>query len=106
MAKLVAAATVRSPLVQEQEITQFAASRSVSEDVLRIIGSNGEWTKSHAIKFNLVANPKTPMPTALRLLPHLRLDELKKLAKSKNVSAQIAKLARSELQKKTPGGNK
>lgn len=104
--KLVAAAVVRSPLIQESEVAAYASSRSVSEDVLRMIGANGEFTKSHAIKFNLVGNPKTPMATALRLLPHLRVDELKKLAKSKNISAQIAKLAKGELAKKTPGGQK
>jgi hypothetical protein len=101
--RLVAEAVVRSPLITENEAAVFAASRNVSDGVLRIIASNGDLVKSHTIKFNLVANPKTPMATALRLLTHLRGDELKKLSKSKSVSAQIAKLARQELEKKKPG---
>jgi hypothetical protein len=101
--RLVAAAVVRSPLVQEPEIAHFAASRGVSEDVLRIIGSNGEFTKSHSVKINLVSNPKTPMAIALRLLQHLRTDELRKLAKSRNVSGQISKMARQEADKRKPG---
>ncbi len=100
--RLVAQAVIRSPLIQETEVANFAASRAVSEDVLRLIGNNGEFTKSHQIKFNLVGNPKTPISISLRLLPHMRQDELKKLAKSKNVSAQVAKLARQELDKKKP----
>lgn len=101
--RIVANAVVRSPLLQEGEAAAFASSRSVSEDVLRIIASNGDLVKSHVIKFNLVGNPRTPIATAMRLLPHLRSDELKKLAKSKNVSGQIAKMAKQELDKKKPG---
>ncbi|MBL8720764.1 MAG: hypothetical protein JNL79_32555 [Myxococcales bacterium] len=100
--KLVATAVIRSPLLQENEAAAFSASRGVSEDVLRLIASNGELVKSHTVKFNLVSNPKTPMAYSLRLLPHLRGDELKKLAKSKNVPGQIAKLAKQELEKKAP----
>jgi hypothetical protein len=55
------------------------------------------------VKFNLVANPKTPMAISMRMLVHLRTDELKKLAKSKNVSQQISRMARQELEKKRPG---
>ncbi len=101
--RLVAEAVVRSPLMTENEAATFAASRSVTDGVLRIIANNGDLVKSHTIKFNLVSNPRTPMATALRLLGHLRSDELKKLSKSKSVSAQIAKLARQELEKKKPG---
>jgi len=101
--RLVCEAVARSPLLTESEATQFAASRAVSDGVLRIIANNGDLVKSHAIKYNLVANPRTPMATSLRLLGFLRSDELKKLSKSKNVSAQIAKLAKQELEKKKPG---
>jgi hypothetical protein len=101
--RLVASAVVRSPLIQEMEVAQFAASRSIAEEVLRIIGTSGDLSKSHTVKFNLVANPKTPMAISMRMLVHLRSDELKKLAKSKNVSAQISRMARQELEKKRPG---
>lgn len=101
--RIVAQAVVRSPLLQEGEAATFASSRAVSEDVLRIIASNGDLVKSHVIKLNLVGNPRTPIMIAMRLLPHLRSDELKKLAKSKNVSGQIAKMAKQELDKKKPG---
>lgn len=100
--KLVAAAVVRSPLLQENEAVTMAASRSVSDEVLRLIAQNGDLVKSHQIKYNLVSNPRTPSATAVRLLTHLRVDELKKIAKSKGVPAQIAKLAKQELAKKQP----
>jgi hypothetical protein len=101
--KLVSTAVVRSPLLQENEAAAFAASRSVGEEVLRLIAQNGEFTKSHQIKFALVSNPRTPLSSSMRLLPHLRSDELKKLVKSKGVPGPIAKLAKQELDKKKPG---
>ncbi|MGZ3450567.1 MAG: hypothetical protein ACXWUG_25945 [Polyangiales bacterium] len=101
--KLVSTAVVRSPLLQENEAAGFAASRSVGEEVLRLIASNGEFTKSHQIKYALVSNPRTPLSSSMRLLPHLRQDELKKLMKSKGVPAQIAKMAKQEMEKKKPG---
>lgn len=100
--KLVAVSVVRSPRIKENEVLHFASSRAVCEDVLRAIAQNGEFLKSHALKFKLVENPKTPIAIALRLLPHLRQDELKKLSKSKNISAHIAKMSQQELAKKSP----
>jgi len=92
--KLVAVAVVKSPKIQESEIEAISKSRSVSEDVLRQIAGTNDWMRSYAIKHNLASNPKTPIPIAMKLLPHLRGLDLRKLAKSKNVSAAIAQQAR------------
>ncbi|GAC1548152.1 MAG: hypothetical protein NVS3B10_11820 [Polyangiales bacterium] len=101
--RLVAAAVIRSPLIQDPEVAAFASSRSVSEDVLRMIGTNGEFTKSQQVKVNLVGNPKTPLAIAMRLLSHLRTDDLRKLSRSKNVTGQISRLAKQEMEKRKPG---
>ena len=98
--KLVAQAVVRSPQIQESEIARISASRSVADDVLRIIATDREWTKSHPIKVNLVSNPRTPFVFAARLIQHLREHELKALARSKNVTGAVASAARQQLQRK------
>jgi hypothetical protein len=95
--RLVAQAAAKSPGLQENEVVRISASRNVSEDVLRIIALDREWTRSHQIKCNLVANPRTPFAFASKLLPHLREHELKGLAKSKNVSGAVAQAARQQL---------
>jgi len=95
--RLVAQAAAKSPGLQENEVVRISASRNVSEDVLRIIALDREWTRSHQIKVNLVANPRTPFAFAAKLLPHLREHELKGLAKSKNVSGAVAQAARQQL---------
>ncbi len=91
--RLVAQASVKSPSIQESEVVRISASRNVSEDVLRIIASDREWTRSHQIKLNLTQNPRTPFAFAAKLIPHLREHELKALARSKNVTGAVAQAA-------------
>lgn len=98
--RLVAAAAVKSPSMREHEAAQISASRAVSEDVLRIIAQNREFTRHYQIKLNLVSNPRTPFTFATRLLPHLRETDVKLLAKSKNVSGAIAQAAHHQLLRK------
>jgi len=98
--KLVAAAAIRSPMIQEQDVERISRMRTVHDEVLRIIASKGEWVENHTIKFNLVANPRTPIAQASRFVSHLRDDELKRLEKSRDVSAPIRALARQILQRK------
>lgn len=92
--KMVALAVVKSPKIREDEIEAISKSRQVCDDVLRQIAATKEWIKSYSIKLNLAGNSKTPIPISMRLLPHLRETDLRKLAKSKNVPGAVASQAR------------
>jgi hypothetical protein len=98
--RLVAQATIKSPAIQESEVVRMSASRNVSEDVLRTIAMDREWTRSHQIKVNLVQNPRTPFAFAAKLISHLREHELKALARSKNVTGAVAQAARQQLSRR------
>jgi hypothetical protein len=98
--RLVATAAVKSPLMRENEAVQISASRSVSEDVLRTIALNREFTRSYQIKLNLIVNPRTPFTFASRLIPHLRDSDLRSLSKSKNISGAIAQAIRAQMSRK------
>lgn len=98
--RLVAEAAARSPRMTENDAARIAASRSVSDQVLRIIANNRDLTRSYQVKFNLVTNPLTPLTFSSRLLPHLRDVDLRTLAKSKNVPGAVQKLARNQLSRK------
>jgi hypothetical protein len=102
--RLVASAAIRSPMMKDNEVVQVSASRSVSEDVLRVIAQSKEWTRNHQIKFNLVTNPRTPLTFAAQLLLHLRDHELRAIARSKNVTGAISAAARQHLARKTKKG--
>jgi len=103
--RLVASAAAKSPLMRENEVVVLSASRAVSDDVLRIIASNRDFTRNYQVKLNLVTNPRTPFTFVARLIPHLRESELRNLAKSKNVTGTVATAARQQLdRKKQPQG--
>ena len=63
--RLVATSAIKSPLIQESEVTLISASRNVSEDVLRAIALDREWTRSHQIKkLNLASRTRArPSPS-------------------------------------------
>ena len=92
--RMVASAAIKNPRVTEQEVITIATSRSVNDEVVRIIGSTREWTKSYQVRLNLVNNPKCPLPTALQFLRTLRQSDVKLLAKNKNVSSAVCAAAR------------
>jgi hypothetical protein len=98
--RLVASAAASSPMLTENEAARIAANRNVIEDVLRIIAQNRSFTRSYQVKLNLVTNPRTPLSFSARMLPHLRDNDLRAIARSKNVPANIQTLARQQLMRK------
>jgi hypothetical protein len=93
-------AVVSNPRITDNEIAVIVSSRNVHEEILRQIGASREWFKSYPVKVALVQNPKTPLSTALRLLPTLMLKDLRALAKSKSVPNVVAQAALRLLNKK------
>ncbi|HEY0840757.1 MAG TPA: hypothetical protein VGD74_11265, partial [Vulgatibacter sp.] len=102
--KLVCVAAASSPRITEGEILMLTNSRTVHEEVLRVIFTNRDWIKMYQVKLNLVRNPKTPLPTALRFLPHVRPNELKELKDNRNVPQAVRTAARNLMLKTKPGG--
>jgi hypothetical protein len=98
--RLVATAAASSPMLNENDAARIATSRAVSEDVLRIIARNPEFTRSYQVKLNLVMNPRTPFTFSSRLLPLLRDNDLRLMTKSKNVPSAIQSAARNMMARK------
>ncbi|MBX3261060.1 MAG: hypothetical protein KIS78_03735 [Labilithrix sp.] len=97
---LVAVSALATPGISDAEIVRIAGLRNVAEDVLREIAINREWTRHYMVKFNLVANPRTPFGHASKFVLHLRESDLKSLAKSKEVSGAIQTAAKQQLSRK------
>lgn len=98
--KLVSVAVIRSPRITDAEVMAAAQSRAMNEDVLRIIFTSREWTKSYPLRLALVRNPKVPQPVALKFLGTLRESELKTLARDKNVPNAVQGQAKKMMDKK------
>jgi hypothetical protein len=98
--RIVASSVLASPKITETEIITFAQSRSIGDELLRIIASNREWTKTYQVKLALCSNPKTPIPQAVKFLNYLQERDLRILTKSKDVPSNISNHARRILTKK------
>ena len=91
--KVVCSAVVKNPRITEQEIENIAAMRTVADEVLRIIALNRTWIRSYLIIHNLARNPRTPIPTAMNILPRIRTKDLQQLAQNRNVSEAVRRQA-------------
>jgi len=103
--KLVSMAVIKSPAVKEGEALSYASNNALAEDVIAYIANKKEWTKLYTIKLALIKNPKCPLQSAMRLLPHLRAKDLAVIARSRGIPAALAAQAR-KLSVARSGGNK
>jgi len=95
--KLIASSVLSSPKVGLPEIESFARMQNVSEDVLRIIGSNRAWLKSYGVVLGLTKNPKTPLGMSLTLMQRLTTKDLAKLSVDRNVAEALRIAARKKV---------
>jgi hypothetical protein len=97
--KLVTAAVLSSPKLTEAEVESYAKMTSMSEEVLRIIGTNRAWIKNYLIAAALAKNPKTPLAMSLRFMNRLNDKDLKMLTIDRNVPETLRTAARKRLVK-------
>jgi hypothetical protein len=95
--KMVSAAVLSSPKLTEAEVESFARMANVSEDVLRIVGSNRAWTRSYAVLSALAKNPRTPPTISMPLVARLNERDLKGLSIDRNVPEGLRIAARKLL---------
>lgn len=87
--KVVACAVVNNPRLSEQEVENIASMRTVATEALRLISMNRAWARQYPIIHNLARNPRTPIATAIGILPRIRTKDLLNLAQNRNVSEQV-----------------
>lgn len=92
--RIVSSAVLSSPRLSESEVEAIARMTSVSDEVLRIIGTSRAWTKNYQVISALTRNPKTPVGVALTLMPRLIERDLKMLSTDRNVPEPIRLSAR------------
>lgn len=104
--RIVATAVLGSPRVTDAEIESFAAMKNVSDEVLRIIGSDREWSKRYGVVSSLVRNPRTPLAISIGMVSRLNPRDLKAIAVDKNVPEVIRKQAQRFVKgpQQGPGG--
>ncbi len=83
--QMVAKAVLSNARITEKEIESIIQSNSSSRELIDTIANSRDLTKKYRVKLALVMNPKTPIRVALRFLDLIRMSDLKKIAKSRNI---------------------
>lgn len=91
--KVISRAVLNSPKLTDSEVESFSNSKSVSDEVLRLISMSRKFMKSYATMRNLVNNPKTPIDVAMTLLNRLVITDVRMVAGNKGVSEIVRKTA-------------
>lgn len=91
--RIVAAAVINNPRITDHEVENIASMRTVSHEVLRLIALNRAWARSYTIIHHLCRNPRTPIPTAIGILPRIRTKDLEHIAANRNVSDAVRRQA-------------
>lgn len=101
--RIVATAVLTSPKLTESEVEAFARMGNVSEDVLRIIGTNRAWLKNYGVVHAVTRNPKTPPAISMQLMHRLTEKDIKMLTTDRNVPEVLRLAARRILTKAKEG---
>jgi hypothetical protein len=92
--RMVAAAVLSCPKVNDAEVESFAKMGNVSEDILRTISMNRAWTKNYGTLLALVKNSKTPVALSMNMMQRLNASDVKKLSTDRNVPEALRVAAR------------
>jgi len=95
--RIVTAAVLSSPKMNDTEVVAIAKMQNVSEDVLRTIATNRAWLKNYGVVLAVVKNPKTPVAMSMRLMARLIEKDLKLLTTDRNVPDALRTQARRKL---------
>ncbi len=97
--RLVMRAVLASPKLNDGEVERFAGSKSVSDEVIRVISGNNKWLRHYPILLAVVQNPKAPVQKAIRLMNQLSRRDINRLSMDRNVNPIIRRQAKNRLEK-------
>ena len=89
---------VKNPRMTTDEIIALTKSALLQPVTLELIARNREWMKGQRVRFNIVLNPKTPLPLCLNTLGYLDSFNIKQVARNPYVRSAIRRIALRKLQ--------
>ncbi|MEW5976806.1 MAG: hypothetical protein AB1898_13465 [Acidobacteriota bacterium] len=99
--RIVASAVLESPKLTDSEVEAISLMKNVSQEVLRVVGTKREFIKNYVVVHNLVKNPRTPLATSMGLLNRILTNDMRALARNKNIPETLRKMAHKQLQVRT-----
>ncbi len=104
--KVVSLAAIKNPRISDNEIEAISKMRNVSDEVLRVLGTNREWVRSYPVVLNLVRNPRTPPGISTNFIARLQNRDLKNLLRDHNVPEVVRKMAKRVFDTRTQSQNR
>jgi hypothetical protein len=95
--KTIHAFLLQNPRITLDEIRYLAGYRQANPDALVTIAAHRDWGQNANVVLALARNPKTPTPTAVKLLDKIAPVELRRLAKSAEVPRAVQAAARKKV---------
>jgi len=99
--RVVAQSVLKNARMTEGEVETIASMRNVSDEILRNVGTNREWSKNYTVVANLVRNPRTPPSLSTNFVSRLNNKDLKILGGDRNVPEIIRRMAKRTLELRT-----
>jgi hypothetical protein len=84
---------VQNPRITNAELAAIAKNPNVAPEALRMIAGNAQHMSDPSVRFAIVKNPKTDAQLAQKLLPRLTQAQLRQLARSEDVRANLRSAA-------------
>ena len=91
--RLIQRSVLACPKLSAREIEQFASSRSVAQEVIKLIADNSRWLRQYPVITALAMNPKTPVYTAKSILPRLNYRDKMRVSRDRNLPPVTRKIA-------------
>lgn len=90
----VIAALLENPRLTEGSLLPLASDDQARPEVLEMLARHRRWGSRYEIRHALCTNPRTPVHTALPILPMLRKRDLAGIARAPRVPAAVRRRAR------------
>lgn len=87
-------AMLENPRVHEGLLLPLAASETAAPAVLALLAAHPRWGSRYEIRVALSRNPRTPVASALALLPHLRKNDLRAIPRNPRLPAPVRERSR------------
>lgn len=84
---------LENPRATEGLLLPLVSHEEARPEVLEEVARSRRWGARYEIRSALCSNPRTPASTALRLLPHLRKADLRRLSREVRVPAVVRRRA-------------
>lgn len=90
----VIAGVLENPRLTEGTLTPMVQREDARPEILRVIADDRRWGVRYPIRVGLCRNPRTPVDTALRLLPMLKKVDQRQVATDRRLPAPVRRRAR------------